>query len=76
MTSDIRRSIFEPFYTTKELKGSGLGLWLSLGIVSRHHGRITVRSTTGAGRSGSCFCIFLPAKESEVAAVSKQNAVA
>ena len=77
MTAEIRRSIFEPFYTTKELKGSGLGLWLSLGIISKHHGRITVRTTTKAGRSGSCFCIFLPAKQAEQsAALSKQNAVA
>jgi PAS domain S-box-containing protein len=77
MTPEIRRSIFEPFYTTKELKGSGLGLWLSLGIVSKHHGRITVRSTTTSGRSGSCFCIFLPAKEqAHTAPLSKQNAVA
>ena len=77
MTSETRRSIFEPFYTTKELKGSGLGLWLSLGIISKHHGRITVRSTTRPGSSGSCFCIFLPTKEAEqTAPLSKQNAVA
>lgn len=77
MAPEIRRSIFEPFYTTKELKGSGLGLWLSLGIVSKHHGRMTVRSTTKAGRSGSCFCIFLPAKEAEkTAPLNTQNAVA
>lgn len=77
MPPEIRRSIFEPFFTTKELKGSGLGLWLSLGIISRHNGRITVRSTTRSGRSGSCFCIFLPAKEAEQSALlSTQNAVA
>ena len=77
MSSEIRRSIFEPFFTTKELKGSGLGLWLSLGIISRHQGRIAVRSTTRAGRSGSCFSIFLPAKEAEKSVpLSKQNAVA
>ena len=77
MTPEVRHSIFEPFYTTKELKGSGLGLWLSLGIVSKHDGRISVRSTTRPGRAGSCFSIFLPAKEAEhTARLSKQNAVA
>ena len=77
MTPEVRHSIFEPFYTTKELKGSGLGLWLSLGIVSKHDGRISVRSTTRPGHAGSCFSIFLPAKEAEhTARLSKQNAVA
>ena len=77
MTSETRHSLFEPFYTTKELKGSGLGLWLSLGIISKHRGRITVRSITRAGHSGSCFSIFLPVKTAEESApLTKQNAVA
>jgi len=59
----IKREIFEPFFTTKQLKGSGLGLWLSLGIISRHQGRITVRSTLAPGRSGTCVAVFLPALE-------------
>ena len=58
--AEIKNHLFEPFFTTKELKGSGLGLWLSLGIISRHQGRIAVRSTTAAGRSGACFSVFLP----------------
>jgi PAS domain S-box-containing protein len=57
---DVKRHIFEPFFTTKQLKGSGLGLWLTLGMIVRHQGRITVRSNTVSGKSGTCVSIFLP----------------
>ena len=53
--------LFEPFYTTKQPSGTGLGLWLSQSIVQKHGGRISVRSRTGLGRSGTVFSIFLPA---------------
>ena len=78
MTPEIRRNIFEPFFTTKELKGSGLGLWLSVGIISRHHGRISVRSSTRPGQSGSCFSLFFPMTGATKASIAQteQNAVA
>ena len=55
-------AIFEPFFTTKADKGTGLGLALSKRIVERHNGRIRVRSSVRAGRSGTAFRISLPAK--------------
>jgi two-component system NtrC family sensor kinase len=54
--------IFEAFFTTKELKGSGIGLWLSSTIIHDHGGRIAVRSSRGARRSGTCMSITLPCK--------------
>lgn len=52
--------IFEPFYTSKPVgKGTGLGLSLSYGIVSKHHGKLTVESTVG---EGTCFRLWLPIK--------------
>lgn len=47
--------IFEPFYSTKD-GGTGLGLYVSKGIVERHGGTITV----GTGRGGSAFTLLLP----------------
>ena len=54
------RQIFEPFYTTKKDTGTGLGLWVSRGIVQKHGGSIRVRSRADGGSTGTVFSIFLP----------------
>ena len=54
-------SIFEPFFTTKLETGTGLGLPLSKEIIERHGGKILVRSSVLAGKSGTTFRISLPA---------------
>ncbi len=52
--------IFDPFYTTKEVgKGTGLGLWVSYGIVKNFGGDIRVESKEG---KGSIFTVILPLK--------------
>ncbi len=58
--AEHRQRIFEPFFTTKGEKGTGLGLWVSSGIVQKHGGKIRVWSSTRDGNSGTCFAIFLP----------------
>ena len=55
-----RPRLFEPFYTTKEESGTGLGLWLSDEIVRKHQGKIRVRSSVRPGASGTIFSLFLP----------------
>jgi two-component system NtrC family sensor kinase len=49
--------IFEPFFSTKMEKGTGLGLWVSHGIVQAHGGTLKVRSRPG---QGTTFTITLP----------------
>ena len=56
---DNRSRIFEPFFTTRP-EGTGLGLWVLQGIVAKHEGAISVRSSERKGRSGTVISIFFP----------------
>jgi PAS domain S-box-containing protein len=61
ISAETRNRIFEPFYTTKESTGTGLGLWVCAEIASKYEGRISMRSSCNAcGHSGSVFSLFLP----------------
>lgn len=66
MSPAVRNRIFEAFFTTKEATGTGLGLWVSLEIIVKHHGLVRVRSRPASpGRpSGTVFQVFLPDNES------------
>jgi signal transduction histidine kinase len=76
----VREHIFEAFFTTKEVTGTGLGLWVSYEIIVKHHGLVHVRSRAAASEpaaanksSGTVFQVFLPddpglASEASVAA--------
>jgi signal transduction histidine kinase len=61
MSPETKARIFEPFFTTKDINGTGLGLWISTEIVTRHHGRLTVRSSEDERFHGTVFSLFLPA---------------
>jgi signal transduction histidine kinase len=52
------KRIFEPFYTTKESVGTGLGLWVTQELVRKHNGVIKVRSRKD---KGTVFRITFPA---------------
>jgi len=55
-----RKDIFQPFFTTKADVGTGLGLWITRGIVEKHGGAIHVKSRAGGNDHGTAFSIFLP----------------
>jgi PAS domain S-box-containing protein len=55
-----QKQIFEPFYTTKGSKGTGIGLWVSLGIVKKYGGTLRFRSVAKPEHSGTTFSVFLP----------------
>jgi two-component system, NtrC family, sensor kinase len=57
---ELRNRVLEPFFTTKELKGSGLGLWLANSLVTKHRGTLRFRSRRASGGAGTCFRVFLP----------------
>ncbi|MEZ2345586.1 ATP-binding protein [Terriglobus sp. RCC_193] len=62
MDHETIQRLFEPFFSTKGVTGTGLGLWVSKEIVDRHHGRIQVRSHKArqGEPGGTTFRIFLP----------------
>ena len=64
MSAAVAKQIFEPFFSTKGLGGTGLGLWISQEIITRHNGTLSVRSSQRSGASGTVFTIQLPFNDS------------
>ena len=65
--------IFEPFYSTKGQKGTGLGLAVVWGIIEKHGGKITVDSETG---KGTRFTVRLPIEEHPNPAITLERRTA
>jgi PAS domain S-box-containing protein len=63
MNRETRDKLFEPFYTTKGITGTGLGLWVSLELIQKHGGIVRVRSSDSARRHGTVFAVFFPFSE-------------
>ena len=57
MDREMRSRLFHPFATTKGEAGTGLGLWVSKGILDKHQTRISVRSKVNCG---TVFRLFVP----------------
>ena len=64
ISASIRPHLYEPFQTTKDLTGTGLGLWVSKGIVERHGGRMAYRTRRDAEFRGTVFTVWLPVEAS------------
>jgi len=60
MPQAVQSRIFEPFFSTKGARGTGLGLSMVYGIISRHHGEIAVQSEEG---EGTTITLLLPVAE-------------
>jgi PAS domain S-box-containing protein len=60
ITREQRAHIFEAFFTTKGISGTGLGLWITKGLIDKHHGAISIHSSTEEHASGTVVSIFLP----------------
>jgi len=64
MPEEVRQRIFEPFFTTKGPQGSGLGMSMVYGIISRHKGDIRVTSDPD---TGTTIVVHLPVREGPAA---------
>jgi two-component system, NtrC family, sensor kinase len=56
----VRDRLGEPFFTTKGLDGTGLGLWVTQSILNRYGCSLQLRSSVSATRHGTVFSVFLP----------------
>ena len=56
---NLRSRIFEPFFTTKGEKGTGVGLWVSEGMLQKQGGSIRLKTSTGSDH-GTTFAVFAP----------------
>jgi signal transduction histidine kinase/HAMP domain-containing protein len=76
MEPAVLERIFEAFFTTKSVTGTGLGLWVSQEIVVKHGGLVHVRSRTPAlgTPSGTVFQLFIPDDPNLTAAPSQTTA--
>ncbi|HSK42992.1 MAG TPA: PAS domain S-box protein, partial [Candidatus Binatia bacterium] len=63
MSKETLHRIFEPFFSTKGITGTGLGLWVTLGIIQKHEGRIKVRSSESPSHHGTVFSVFIPHRQ-------------
>ena len=60
ISPDVIPHIFGAFYTTKETKGSGIGLWIASEVIAKHCGTVRVRTRTEGPYRGTLFDIFVP----------------
>jgi PAS domain S-box-containing protein len=56
---DVQPYLFQPFFTTKGEQGTGLGLWVSRGIINKHGGTIYLESDTSDTAHGTVVSVFL-----------------
>jgi len=67
ITPEAQEKLFQPFFTTKGEQGTGLGLWVSQGIIQKHGGTITLNTRTDPQNHGTTITVFLPRGEAEFA---------
>lgn len=66
ISPETMKHLYTPFFTTKGISGTGLGLWVSSEIIKRHHGHLRVRSNQTGRASWTVFTLFLPYRASTV----------
>jgi PAS domain S-box-containing protein len=62
ITPEVQSQLFQPFFTTKGERGTGLGLWVSRGIINKHGGTISLTSDTSDSAHGTAVSVFLAMK--------------
>jgi PAS domain S-box-containing protein len=61
----VEKKLFQPFMTTKGERGTGLGLWVSLGIVQKHGGTVRISNSTEGDLRGAVVRVYLPERTAQ-----------
>lgn len=69
----VEKKLFQPFMTTKGERGTGLGLWVSLGIVQKHGGTVRIFNSTEGDLRGAVVRVYLPEKSAQVKESDETN---
>ncbi|WP_109485619.1 sensor histidine kinase [Occallatibacter savannae] len=67
MPPDTLRRLREPFFTTKDEAGTGLGMWVVEELMNKYEGSIAIRSSTDPRHRGTTLSLFLPFDSHRVA---------
>lgn len=59
-----KKKVFEPLFSSKKGKGTGLGLWVSEKLVQQHRGELRLLTKSQGASTGCSFSVFLPLKQS------------
>ncbi len=62
ISENAGENLFQPFFTTKGENGTGLGLWVSNGIVQKHGGYIRISNSHDGDLRGACVRVYLPTR--------------
>ena len=73
ISEGARAKLFQPFFTTKGEHGTGLGLWVSNGIMQKHGGYIRITNSSDGDLRGACVSLYLPARSVALPSTPSQN---
>jgi PAS domain S-box-containing protein len=68
MPPEVLQRISEPFFTTKEATGTGLGMWVVHELVKKQNGTMSISSSTAPSHRGTAVSLFIPFAVDPVAA--------
>ena len=60
MSRDVLERISEPFFTTKDGTGTGLGMWVVRELIKKQNGTLTISSSTATSHHGTVVSLFIP----------------
>jgi signal transduction histidine kinase len=69
----VEKKLFQPFMTTKGERGTGLGLWVSLGIVQKHGGTVRISNSTEGDLRGAVVRVYLPERSAQAKAEEEDH---